>query len=244
MRTLFIALAVAPLCGCAGAHERTTALTENTNARGAPAAPIRTLEIELLALDLDTCGRCTRTDRNLEDAIDSAAHLFREAGVEVRVAKRVIRSAEEAIRHRFASSPTIRIDGRDIALELRESSCGECGELCGGGAGSVDCRVWVWRGEEHLEAPRAMIVDAMLRAYGGGGSAPAGGSEFRLPENLAAFFAAAARMRTAGAGCCEGAADCCAGAAECCEGSTECCGGAAGGASKVAEARAGACCAD
>ena len=198
--------------------------------------PSRTIEIELLALDLDTCGRCTRTDRNLEAALDAVSRVFREAGAEVRVSKRVIRSAEEAVRHRFVSSPTIRLDGRDIALELRESDCADCGELCGcadpsGGPG-VDCRVWIWQGREFLEAPKAMIIDALLTAYGVPPVAPATPDEYRLPENLRAFFEA--RRGTPGEtpkSCCSGDTSCCepvsGAASECCDGDPSCCLGAA-----------------
>jgi hypothetical protein len=177
------------------------------------ANPARTLEIELLALDLDTCGRCTRTDRNLDEAVDAVSRVFEEAGAEVRVTRRVIRSAEEAERHRLVSSPTIRLDGRDISLELRESSCGDCDELCGC-EGGVDCRVWVWQGREHLEAPRAMIIDALLRAYGASPSPVAPPPQaYRLPENLRAFFEARkprkARGGAASGACCGGEPGCC-----------------------------------
>jgi len=200
---LLVVIAVAPLCGCAGTHGRTDEMRLT-------ARPTRTIEIELLALDLDTCGRCTGTERNLEGAVAAVSDLFREAGTEVRVTRRVIRSAEEAIRHRLVSSPTIRLDGRDIALELRESDCGDCGDLCGC-AGGVDCRVWVWQGREYTEAPRAMIIDALLGAYGAPAVEPARVAAYRLPENLRAFFAARAAGAAATAGaCCGGDASCCA----------------------------------
>jgi len=244
MRTLFISLLLAPLCGCAGVHGRKTGM-EN------PAIPSRTIEIELLALDLDTCGRCTRTDRNLDAALDAVSRVFREAGAEVRVSKHVIRSAEEAVRHRFVSSPTIRLDGRDIALELRESDCADCGELCGcaspsEGAVGVDCRVWVWQGREFLEAPKAMIVDALLSAYGAPTVAPVTPDGYRLPENLRAFFEARraqpgeARKSCSGGdpGCCEPAAGAAAG---CCDGDPACCEGAEAAGRRVRCAAAECC---
>jgi hypothetical protein len=148
--------------------------------------------IELLALDLTTCGRCTRTETNLDAALATVAERLRRDGVAVTVTKTVVRTAEQAERLRFASSPTLRVNGRDIALELRESECRDCGELCGC-AGNVACRVWVWQGVEHLEAPEALIVDAVLGATRGApGTASTGAGEFRLPENLRAFFAAKA----------------------------------------------------
>jgi hypothetical protein len=184
--------------------------------------PTRTIEIELLALDLDTCGRCTGTDRNLEGALASVANVLRETGAAVKVTKRVIATAPEAERFRLVSSPTIRVDGRDIALELRESNCGDCGDICGC-EGGVDCRVWVWQGKEHLEAPKPLIVDAVLRAYA---APPAGvpAEPYHMPENLRTYFAAAAAKLSgsaAGTECCDRSA--------CCEPTAkeECCGTAA-----------------
>jgi hypothetical protein len=183
--------------------------------------PTRTIEIELLALDLDTCGRCTGTDRNLEEALASVADVIRETGAAVNVTKRVIATAPDAERFRFVSSPTIRIDGQDIALELRESSCKDCGDLCGC-QGGVDCRVWVWQGKEYLEAPKPMIVDAVLRTYAAPPtSVPS--EPYRMPENLRTYFAAAAEKQSG-----QGAADECCDQSACCEATEKaaCCGDA------------------
>lgn len=169
----------------------------------------RMIEIELLALDLTTCGRCTGTARNLADAIDTVANVLRETGTGVRVTRHVVTSAEQAEQLRFAASPTIRVDGRDIALEFKQSSCKDCGDLCGCDGG-VDCRVWIWNGQEHLEAPKGMLIDALLKAYANG---PAGRdtAAYRLPENLRRFFAQAAVSRRTDATLATGeqASDCC-----------------------------------
>jgi glutaredoxin len=157
------------------------------------AAPTkRRLRIELLALDLATCGRCTRTEANLDAALRAAADLFREAEIDVETEKHVVTSADEARRLRFVSSPTIRVNGKDIALDLHESPCEDCGELCGC-KGGVSCRVWAWQGKEYLEAPKAMIVDAILKAYGREETAPQDPLPYRMPDNLSAFFAGSAR---------------------------------------------------
>lgn len=151
-------------------------------------APRQRVAIELLALDLSRCGRCTRTDANLEEALRSVADVLREADVQVEVQKTVVRTAEQAEGLRFESSPTIRVNGRDIALELQESPCNECGELCGC-QGGVNCCVWVWHGKEYLEAPKPMIVEAVLRAYCQAEerqSAPP--KLYRLPDNLRRLF--------------------------------------------------------
>jgi hypothetical protein len=150
------------------------------------------LTIELLALDLETCERCTGTDANIQEALESVAGVLQEAGAEANVRKVVVKTAAQAEQLRFRSSPTIRINGRDIAMDLRESQCDDCGELCGCN-GNVKCRVWVWQGREHLEAPKAMIINAILKAYARSDEPSADPSQpFRLPENLQKYFAASA----------------------------------------------------
>lgn len=162
--------------------------TERSTANGTPGRMV--MDIELLALDLSTCDRCTGTDSAIEAAVTDLRPALAEAGVELRFRKTVVHSAEQATALRFRSSPTIRIDGRDLPIELRESRCGDCTTLCGG-TSSTDCRVWVWRGREYTEAPKGLIVDAIVRAYPHAGERPeAARDPFELPENLQRFFEA------------------------------------------------------
>lgn len=205
MRWLVTILALTPLAGCAGSQQRNPRMLHESD----PSSTVRTLDIELLALDLTTCGRCTGTDRTLTEAIETVASLLEETGTRVRVTKHVVRSAEQAEQLRFSASPTIRVDGRDIAIEFRESSCKDCGDLCGC-EGGVDCRVWVWEGREHLEAPTAMIVDAVLRARYAD-SPPPDRKPYTMPQNLRRFFAAQAQSTAAASGteeCCDREACC------------------------------------
>ena len=91
------------------------------------------LRIEFLFLDLTTCTRCLSAERGLEAALDAVGDVLDAAGVEVEVDKLLVTSEEQARALRFLSSPTIRVDGSDVALELRESSCGS--EACTDGCG-------------------------------------------------------------------------------------------------------------
>jgi hypothetical protein len=163
------------------------------------------LRIDLLFLDLTTCARCLGANRSLESALERVGDVLRAAGVEVEVNKVQVASAGQARALRFVSSPTIRIDGQDIALDLRESPCGS--EACTDGCGAATaCRVWVYRGTEYTEPPVEMVVDAILRrVYGGGTPAlrPTVAAGYELPENLGRFFAG----RTGAASSTEGA--CC-----------------------------------
>jgi hypothetical protein len=192
-----------------------------TTAAAQPTLSPRTLRIEFLFLDLTTCTRCRGADGSLDAALEVVEATLAAAGVEVEVDKVLVASAAQARALRFVSSPTIRVDGLDVALELRESSCGS--EACTDGCGEqIACRVWVWRGEEYTEPPVAMIVDAVLRGAYGGALADTERPQseaYVLPENLARFFAA--KPAPAKTACCEPAEQetCCAADAK-----AQCCG--------------------
>jgi Protein of unknown function (DUF2703). len=93
----------------------------------------RYLDIKFMYLDLSVCTWCRETDANLEEAISEVAQILRTTGVEIGVQKIHVRSEEQARQLGFISSPTIRINGRDIQLDVKESPCGCCGDGCCGG---------------------------------------------------------------------------------------------------------------
>jgi len=160
--------------------------------RGVPPEPRdfqRTLTIEFLYLDLDACTRCRGTGRNLEEALNEVTQVLQATGVQVNLHKIHVQSEEQALALGFVSSPTIRINGRDIQLDVRESRCESCGDLCGE---DVDCRIWVYQGKEYTVAPKGMIIEAILKhVYGGEMEAPPEREAPKeLPDNLKRFFAA------------------------------------------------------
>ncbi len=147
------------------------------------------LEIDFLFLDLDVCVPCRGTEESLEEAIAEASRVFEAAGVEVIVNKTKVEDEEQARELGFISSPTIRINGRDIQLDVKESLCESCGDLCGE---DVDCRVWVYQGKEYNIPPKAMIVDAILKEVYGAkdGNLEVQSRPADIPENLKRFFKA------------------------------------------------------
>lgn len=163
----------------------------------------RRVDIDFLYLDLEVCARCRGTDANLATALNAVRGVLEASGMEVRLRKTLVDSEERALAHGFLSSPTIRVNGRDIALEFRETRCES--EACACGAGGEDailCRVWVYQGKEHTEAPVPMIVDAILSAVYGPPAPPAlAPSRLELPDNLKRFFRG--KDRTAASPCCD-----------------------------------------
>jgi hypothetical protein len=151
----------------------------------------RRLPIDFLYLDLDVCARCRGTDASLGAALETVRGMLQAAGVDVRLKKTLVDSEQKALSLGFLTSPTIRVDGRDIALEFRESRCESEACACGSGSGQgrIQCRVWVHEGKEYTEAPAPMIVSSILSAvYGPPAPAAAIAPLRELPENLRHFF--------------------------------------------------------
>lgn len=141
--------------------------------------------IDFLYLDLSVCTRCQGTDTSLDEALAEVSEALKATGVEVMLNKINVVSEELAIQHKFFSSPTIRVNGNDIQIDGKESLCESCGDLCGD---DVDCRVWVYQGEEYTIPPKAMIIDAILKEVYGNDSTVKDEKEYVLPENLKRFY--------------------------------------------------------
>lgn len=159
----------------------------------------RKIEIDFMYIDLDVCMPCRGTDANLDAALQTVQAILESTGTQVSVRKTLVDSETKAMQLGFVSSPTIRVNGRDIALELRESSCQSCSEACACD-GQIDCRVWVFQGQEYTVAPVPMIVDAILSTVYGNKDMVAQPLPAPVPANLKRFFAAKAAK--AKAACC------------------------------------------
>ncbi len=160
------------------------------------------IDIELLALDLNSCTRCVGTLDHIEKAIDIIQPVMEVMETQVNVKRIVVESEKQARRYQFVTSPTVRINGKDIAFETLESECESCTDLCGCDEGA-SCRVWRYRGEEYTEAPVGLVVDSILREILEGshdaiGAAPACSE---VPENLRRFFRSRSKTRPAEACC-------------------------------------------
>lgn len=144
------------------------------------------LVIDFLFLDLSQCTRCQGTDDTLENALKEVAGLLEDKGYRVVVNKVQIDTMELARQYKFISSPTIRVNGRDIQLDIVESNCESCGDLCGD---SVDCRVWVYEGKEYDIPPNELIIESIMGAVDNNDSKISNIPEsYEVPENLIKFF--------------------------------------------------------
>ena len=160
----------------------------------------KAVKIEYLYLDLKTCDRCVGTDAVLEEVIKELTPAFELAGYKVLYDKIEIKTETDAIRHRFVSSPTIKINGLDICDKVEESDCGCCGEISGT---QVDCRVFEYEGQSYEVPPKAMLAEAVLKnAFT---IAEDNCSDtYEIPQNLRTFFAGKEKKKSC---CCGGS--CC-----------------------------------
>ena len=164
----------APSCACLpGAHPDTKKNSQT-----------KEVKIDFLYLDLNTCERCIATGGTLDEALNALAPTLQAMNYTVHVNKVNITTKDLAEQYHFLSSPTIRVNDMDICTELKESDCKDCGDLCGD---SVDCRVFVYEGNEYEQPPVAMIVDGILKVIYGQPSRTNGA--YTLPDNLERFFA-------------------------------------------------------
>jgi len=181
-----------PSC-CGGSTRKHEAEKNEAKPSSAKTANAR-LTIELLVIDLETCARCVPTGVQLKEAIKLLTPVAAALGIELVERTTVLATAEEAMRRALLSSPTIRINGRDIAQDVRESRCESCGDIAGG-VESIDCREWHYKGVVYSAAPLTMLVEAIMKAMLEIDRLPVIEPEpiQALPENLQRFFDGARR---------------------------------------------------
>ncbi|MHC1787842.1 MAG: DUF2703 domain-containing protein [Christensenellales bacterium] len=161
--------------------------------------PLKTVLVEYLYLDLNTCERCIGTDLELLEVLDVLSPALRLAGYDVQYRKLEMSTAELAQKYRFLSSPTIRVNGLDIGGPVKENDCGCCGEISGT---DVDCRVWEAEGETYEVPPRELLAAEILRAVFAPAVAGCGCNSYEIPENLETFYAGKGRSACSCGGAC------------------------------------------
>jgi hypothetical protein len=156
------------------------------------------LNIDLLVVDLSTCKRCVPTGDQLRAAVRLLAPVAEALGIEFRHHEIVVQTPQEAKDRALLSSPTIRVNGRDIAQDIRESLCESCGDLTNNNT-KVDCREWHYRGKVYFAAPLPMLIESIMGAMLNIDAPPVIPEPLEeLPENLQRYFSD--KKQTAG--CC------------------------------------------
>ena len=145
----------------------------------------RKIIVEYLYLDLQTCDRCIGTDKVLDEVMLTLTPALKLAGYKIEYRKVEMKTAELAERHRFLSSPTIRVNGSDICQTVMENRCGCCGEISGT---DVACRVFEFNGKSYEVPPKEMLAKAVLNAVFGHIETDCSCENYKLPENLKTFF--------------------------------------------------------
>lgn len=146
---------------------------------------MKEITIDYLYLDLNTCDRCVGTDKVLDVVLDVLAPALQLAGYKVVRRKIEMSTAGIAAEYQFLSSPTIRVNSKDICLTVEENDCGCCSDIAGC---DVECRVFRYKDEIHEVPPKEMLANAILETLFSDNIATAN-IEYIMPENLKEFYA-------------------------------------------------------
>lgn len=187
---------------CSGGCSETTKNNKDSGCScGCGETSAKKVLVEYLYLDLQTCDRCIGTDNVLDEVMMILTPSLELAGYKVEYNKIEMETAELAIKYKFLSSPTIRVNGKDICASVKENSCGCCSEISGT---DVDCRVFEYNGESYEVPPKEMLAEAILKevfAPSEGGCSCGG---YELPKNLREFYEGKSKKTSCSCGgsCC------------------------------------------
>src|SRR5215470_12126034 len=81
----------------------------------------RTLDVKFLYLDRTICERCKGTEEILKEAVEEARRILGPTGVDVSLTMTHVRTEDQALALGFVSSPTVRLMGRDVTLDVKEN---------------------------------------------------------------------------------------------------------------------------
>ena len=141
----------------------------------------KSVVIEYLYLDLNTCERCARTEKVLKSVVDELRHAFEIAGYSLECHKVLIETAEMATAYRLHSCPTIRINGRDICTFVKENDCACCGDIAEAEVGYSNGKIY--------ESPLAEKIAEAIIQWALVPQVPFFlTNEYVLPDGLKKFF--------------------------------------------------------
>ena len=173
--------------------------TESCCSCGGSESSKKKVMVEYLFLDLKTCDRCIGTDVVLEEVMTTLTPVLELAGYTVEYRKTEITTTEAAVHYKFLSSPTIRVNGKDICQTVSETNCGCCSEISDT---DVDCRVFEYDGETYEIPPKEMLAEAILRNVFGMPEVGCSCDSYELPDNLRSFFEGKENKKCSCGDCC------------------------------------------
>lgn len=142
--------------------------------------------VEYLYLDLQVCDRCIGTEEVLDEVLTKLDPVLQLAGYALEYRKTKMETAELAQQYRFESSPTVRVNGRDVCFKVQENACDCCSDISGS---IVDCRIFEYEGQSYEVPPQEMLAEAILKAVFGSQGAPCcAENAYSLPRNLEVFY--------------------------------------------------------
>ncbi|SHJ13816.1 DUF2703 domain-containing protein [Lutispora thermophila] len=141
----------------------------------------RQVVVDFLYVNHGACELCQETEKNLEEAINSISNVLELADIEVVINKINVDTEELAIKYKFSASSAIRVDGRNIKMELREMPCSSKKE-------GLHCWVWPYKGKEYIVPPATLIAEGLLRSIFGHEYEINEDNEYIIPENLKKFM--------------------------------------------------------
>jgi len=121
------------------------------------------MKIQLLYI-LD-CPWCVKTKELIKDSL-------KELGIKADVEEILIDSDEKARKHKFAGSPTIRINGKDIQKKVSKAQCLPCEEMSEQSKGANEfvkqeckcgCRTYFYKGKQYPYPSKQMIKEAVKK---------------------------------------------------------------------------------
>lgn len=131
--------------------------------------------IDFLYIDADTANRWQDSLSTLNESIVELSSLLNSSGLYIKVNKTLIDTADSAVEHRFVCSPTIVINGVDIA-ETTQSSIDDANQ-----------RVWLYKGAKYDTVPKPLVISAIIKAIYGA-TIPIIERPYSVPSNLEKYF--------------------------------------------------------
>ncbi|MFC7059823.1 DUF2703 domain-containing protein [Halovenus salina] len=150
----------------------------------------RTVTVDFLYIDNESCDRCMGTEGALEAALEQIDPVLDALNIGITVRGIHVSTLDAAEATQLAVSPTIRINGRGIQPDYIENTCDSCGDLCECD-GDVDCRLWQYRGEKHSTAPVGLLVESLVKAIAPNrmqASKSRDSQAYQLSSNVRDFF--------------------------------------------------------